>query len=208
MTEELIQIGTIVAPQGIKGELRVNADSDFPERFEEPGQRWLQYPDKTTPQIVELLAGYPIPGKNIYVIRLAEIEDRNQAETLRGCKLLVEKSDRPDLEEDEYHVSDLINLEVYHQLTGENIGLVTNIFSAGNDLLEVTLHKQPEIEESTDTDIGKINRVSKIPKKSNKKPKPVTVWIPFVKDIVQIVDLEAGRIEINPPEGLLEIKHT
>ncbi|MCJ8279194.1 MAG: ribosome maturation factor RimM, partial [Rivularia sp. ALOHA_DT_140] len=32
-----------------------------------------------------------------------------------------------------------------------------------------------------------------------------TVLIPFVKEIVPVVDLEAGRIEITPPDGLLEL---
>ena len=42
--EEWIEIGTIVAPQGLHGELRVYPDSDFPERFLVPGTRWLKHP--------------------------------------------------------------------------------------------------------------------------------------------------------------------
>jgi ribosomal 30S subunit maturation factor RimM len=53
------------------------------------------------------------------------------------------QSDRPVLGEDEYHVLDLIGLEVFNQLTGENIGTVVDIIPAGNDLLEVQLHQMP-----------------------------------------------------------------
>ena len=60
---EWIEIGTILAPQGLQGELRVSSSSDFPERFEEPGQRWLQSPKGEPPVIVELLSGRCIPGK-------------------------------------------------------------------------------------------------------------------------------------------------
>jgi 16S rRNA processing protein RimM len=42
--EEWIEIGTIVSPQGLNGELRVYSNSDFPERFLVPGKRWLQAP--------------------------------------------------------------------------------------------------------------------------------------------------------------------
>lgn len=203
-SEDFIEFGTIVAPQGLRGKVRVKSNSDFPERFEAPGERWLQYSKETTPQSIQLLGGYQIPGKNLYVIELEGIENRSQAETLRGCKLLVKNGDRPYLEKDEYHVKDLVNLEVFNQVNGENIGVIINIFTAGNDLLEVKLHKQPKIQVESKTDLDKVNRTSKIKKINRKKPKEVTVLIPFVKEIVPIVDLEKRRIEINPPHGLLE----
>jgi 16S rRNA processing protein RimM len=190
-----LEIGKIVAPQGLKGELRVSSSSDFPERFEQPGQRWLQSPDGDRIEPVELRSGRYIPGKNLYVIRLAGVEDINKAEELRNYKLLVPKSDRPPLEQDEYHVSDLIDLEVYNRLTGEKLGTVSDVLSAGNDLLEVKLDRQiplaPNNEDSS--------------RKKPKKPKPATVLIPFVKEIVPVVDIEGRRIEIAPPPGLLEV---
>ena len=192
-----IEIGKIVAPQGLKGELRVNPSSDFPERFLQAGVRWLRCKNSSQPQPVDLLGGYYIPGKNLYVVQLEGVEDRDGAEALRGCKLLVPKSDRPELSEDEYHVSDLINLEVYHQVTGENIGVVIDVFSTGNDLLEVKLHKQPVVEEVSNPELRA--------KKKAKKRKDSRVFIPFVKEIVPVVDIEGGRLEITPPEGLLEI---
>ena len=44
MYKEIIwlTVGEIVAPHGLRGEVRVNPSSDFPERFLESGQRWLQ----------------------------------------------------------------------------------------------------------------------------------------------------------------------
>lgn len=188
MKDEWLEIGTIVAAQGIKGLLRVSPSTDFPARFEQPGQRWLQFDIKQPPRSVELLQGDRIPGKNLYIVQLAGIEDRNQAENLLGCKLLIPQSDRPELTEDEYHVSDLIDLEVYHQLTGENIGKVIDVFSAGNDLLEIKLHQPPKVNQKN----------KKIPR----------VFIPFVQEIVPVVDLKSGRIEIDPPPGLLEINQS
>ncbi|MFW6357972.1 MAG: ribosome maturation factor RimM [Chroococcales cyanobacterium] len=192
--EDWIEIGTIVSPQGLGGELRVYPNSDFPERFEEPGVRWLQYPNASEPRAIELERGRQVPGKLLYVIKLAGISDRTQAEALRGCKLLVPNSDRPILEEDEYHVSELLDIEVYDQTSGEIVGVVTDVFTAGNDLLEVTLSKQPELDETPTTE-----------KKRKKKPKKAKVLIPFVKEIVPVVDIAAKRIEITPPPGLLEV---
>jgi 16S rRNA processing protein RimM len=175
------EIGRIVAPQGLKGEVRVYPNSDFPERFLTPGRRWLRYPNRPQaqpPEPIELLQGRLIAGRGLYVVRLEGIGDRQQAEALRGCSLLVPASDRPILEADEFYVADLIGLGVRLQATGETIGAVTDVYSAGNDLLEVTL--QPPSDP------------------------PRRVLIPFVPAIVPEVKLPQGYLEITPPPGLLE----
>jgi 16S rRNA processing protein RimM len=203
--EDWLEIGTIVAPQGLRGELRVYPNSDFPERFEQPGQRWLKRSGESEPQPVKLLSGRFVPGKGIYVVTLAGVENRDQAEALRDSVLFVPASDRPDLGEDEYHVIDLIDLEVFNQLTGEAIGIVVDVIPAGNDLLEVKLHKQPEPAPAK-PEAPLPNRTSKIRKpKRQTEPKPATILIPFVKAIAPVVDLQNRRIEITPPAGLLEV---
>ncbi|XLQ11668.1 MAG: ribosome maturation factor RimM [cyanobacterium endosymbiont of Epithemia adnata isolate EadnSB Bon19] len=203
--DDWIEIGKIVAPQGLQGELRVISDSDFSERFEKPGARWLQSPQESYLQEVELVRGRYVPGKNLYIIKLAQVKDRTQAEALRNYKLVVPRSDRPKIEKEEYHISDLIHLEVYHQKTGELIGNVTGILWAGHDLLEVKLYqknaqKEPDVSKPTP-------QIIRCPKQKN-KPKPHkinTILIPFVYEIVPVVDLKNQRIEINPPVGLLEL---
>ena len=188
-----LEIGKIVAPQGMKGELRVYPSTDFPERFEVAGLRWLLRPNATEPEEVELVKGRFLEGKNLYVIQLAGVKYRDEAEELRGCKLLVPENDRPQLGEDEYHLMDLVGLSVFMQDTGEFIGTVVDLIAAGNDLLEVRLQ-----EEGADKETRRKGDKEAI---QNLK----TVLIPFVKDIVPVVDLETRRIEITPPLGLLEI---
>jgi 16S rRNA processing protein RimM len=205
---ELLEVGTITSPQGLKGELRVYADSDFPERFTKAGTRWLQHPDTSAVTEVQLKGGRYLTGKNLYVIKLEGVEGRGQAESLRNYKLLVDKSDRPKLNKDEYHVGDLVGMEVYHQETGENIGVVVDLYSAGNDLLEIRLHKQPENTVKSAKDLSQISRLSKRKKYRPKPNKPLTIFIPFVKEIVPIVDLANQRLEISPPDGLIDIHET
>jgi 16S rRNA processing protein RimM len=190
-SDDWLEIGKIVAPQGLSGELRVYPVSDFSERFEVPGKRWLLRPGETEPQPMELLTGRYVSNKNLYVLKLAGVENCDQAEALRGCTLLVPASDRPQLGEDEYHVLDLIGLEVFMQASGELVGTVVDIIPAGNDLLEVKLHP------SFTPDKGQIT--------NDKKQK--TVLIPFVQAIAPVVDLTSGRIEITPPPGLLEVNN-
>lgn len=187
--EEWLEIGKIVSPQGLDGEVRVYPNSDFPERFVEPGRRWLLCPGGKEPQPIELLGGRYIEGKGLYVIEIAGVEDRNSAEDLRGCLLMVPESDRPILGEDEYHVLDLIGLEVFMQVSGESVGTVVDVIAAGNDLLQVKLHPLS------------VDGKEDMTKDKGQK----TVLIPFVKAIAPVVDLSAKRIEITPPPGLMEI---
>ena len=203
--QELLEVGTIVSPQGLKGELRVYPDSDFPERFTNAGTRWLQHPDTLAIAQVQLCGGRYLAGKKLYIIKLEGVESRDRAEEFRNYKLLVDKSDRPKLDKDEYHVADLVDLEVYHQQTGENIGVVVDLYSAGNDLLEIKLHKQPEIDVKPDRDLSQVSRRSKRKKYKPKPNKPLTIFVPFVKEIVPVVDVPNRRIEISPPDGLINI---
>ncbi|MDJ1183347.1 ribosome maturation factor RimM [Roseofilum casamattae] len=206
MTEnEWIEVGKIVAAQGLYGELRVYPDSDFPERFLEPGTRWIQRLGQAKPEPMELIDGRFIPGKGLYVIALEGIENRTQAEALKQAKLLVPIGDRPQLDDGEFHVRDLVGLPVFQQDTGEELGVVVNLIPAGNDLLEVKLNSTPAAKVEEEKPVPVVpNRKSKIRKTRRKSPKPNTILIPFVEAIVPVVDLEQGRIEITPPPGLIE----
>ena len=199
VSDEWLEVGTIVSPQGLQGEVKVLSLSDFPERFEKKGQRWLRSPKGETPQLVNLKYGRNIPGKNLYIVKLLEINSREEAEALRNYKLLVPVSDRVPVAKDEYHVADLIDLAVYLQDTGELVGHIRDIFSTGHDLLEVELIPKlaPEVVLNAEEAIAEEKKVTK------KKSK--TILIPFVMKIVPVVDIANKRIEITPPTGLLDL---
>jgi 16S rRNA processing protein RimM len=174
-----MEIGSIVGAQGIKGEVKVHPNSDFPERFEQAGERWLWGSQDLEPRSIQLKKGYEIPGRNLYVVQLDGIFNRNQAENLKGTMLLLPATDRPKLRSGEYHSQDLIGLPVFHQATGVEVGVVTDIFTAGHEILVVSA--------------------------AQANGKMAEAMIPFVKEIVPIVDVANRRIEILPPAGLLEI---
>lgn len=138
--EELVIIGKIVAPQGIKGEVRVLSLSDFPERFTTKGMRLLLKDESALPQTVEILSGYAHKN-NLFILQLAGINDRTQAEKLRNYLLAVPKSDRPPLAEDEFLVADLVGCTVIHQPSQIAIGQVSGVITAGNSILEITAER-------------------------------------------------------------------
>lgn len=189
---EWLVIGKIVSTQGIKGEVRVLSYSDFAEeRFERKGKRWIAKSETATPEPINLIYGRNIPGKtNLYVVKLDGIDTCDAAEDLRGYLLMVEASDRPKLEQNEYHVTDLIGCKVMHQPTGKYLGIVTDVLPGGNDLLEVERVEDPEAKPE-DIEAKEVKKTEK-------------VLIPFVEAIAAIVDIKQKFIEITPPNGLVD----
>lgn len=172
---ELLEVGKLVAAQGLGGEMRVLPMSDFPERFTRPGIRWLRSRQGEVRQ-VRLMSGRQLPGKELFVVRLEGCGDRSAAEALVGQELLVDAADRPPLEPGEFHVMDLVGLEVRLLPEGNAIGRVTDLIHGGNDLLEIELHEGAR-----------------------------RLLIPFVEAIVPEVRVQEGWIGITPPPGLLEL---
>ncbi len=193
LSDDWIEIGRIVAPQGLNGEMRVYPDTDFPERFLEPGDRWLLKPGHTAPEITQLLSGRFLAGKGLYVIKLKGINYRDQAEAMRDARLLIPAGDRLALAPDEFHVADLVGLTVKLQTTGTDIGTVIDVYAAGNDLLAISLFSATATAAPPTAD-------GKNPKRKSKQP---PVLVPFVEAIVPVVDVDAGYVVIDPPQGLL-----
>ena len=136
-SNDWLPVGKVVAVQGLKGELRINPASEFPERFTEPGTRWLKARGKA-PKEIELKSGRQLPGKSLFVVRFAGVESREAAEALVGQTLMVPADDRPELKQGEFHLLDLLGLEARLSSDGAVIGTVSDLISGGNELLEVT----------------------------------------------------------------------
>jgi 16S rRNA processing protein RimM len=176
---DLLVVGRCVSAQGLGGELRVLPQSDFPERFTRPGNRWLRARQGET-RAVQLLAGRRLPGKELYVVRFAGINDRTAAENLVGADLLVRADDRPPLAPGEFHLLDLVGLEARLDADGPAIGRVVDLLHAGNDLLDIALDASAQ---------GPARRV----------------LVPFVAAIVPRVEVDRGWLLLTPPAGLLEL---
>ncbi len=170
-------VGIITSCHGIKGQVKVKSLTDFDERFLKPGMRWLQK-ENDLPSKIELTSGFKQPGKETFIVKFHEINTRYDAEQLKKYKILVRSSNLPKLNKEEFHLLQLINLQV-KTLENDNlkiIGKVVNLQNEKNNLLVIELFK-------------------------NQKK----VLIPFVKEIVPLVDIKNNFLIINPPKGLLDL---
>ena len=113
------------------------------------------------------------PMKNGFVARVAEVATKEEADALKGTQLFARRDQLPHLPNDEFYYTDLVGLEVF-DTGGTSLGRVKAVQNHGaSDLLEV-----------------------------HAPGATTTVLLPFTKDAVPTVDLAAGRIVADPPEGL------
>jgi len=109
--DEWLIVGLITSCHGINGQVKVKSLSDFEERFIKPGLRWLQKKNEP-PSKIELISGFKNPGKETFILRFKGISTRNHAEKLKNYKILVKTNKLPKLNKEEFHLLELINLQV------------------------------------------------------------------------------------------------
>jgi 16S rRNA processing protein RimM len=107
--------------------------------------------------------------------RLSGVNSKEAADALRGVQLFADRAALPGLPDDEYYHADLIGL-IVQDTGGAELGRVLAVHDHGaGDLLEIS---GPGLKGS--------------------------VLLPFTRAIVPTVDIAAGRIVADPPEGLFE----
>lgn len=113
------------------------------------------------------------PVKNGFAARVGDVADKEAADALKGVKLFARRDQLPSLPDDEFYHADLMGLDVF-DTGGTALGKVKAVLSPGGaDLLEITLPGSSE-----------------------------TVFLPFTQAAVPTVDLDAGRIVADPPDGI------
>ena len=126
---DIIKLGKITAPQGIKGEVRVYPYTDKPTRFSEIEAVLL---DGRRCRIEK--ARYM---KNMAILKLEGIDDRNAAETMRNRELLLPREELWKQPEDTYFVDDLVGCAVVSE-DGAPVGTLKTIHSRpAQDLYEI-----------------------------------------------------------------------
>lgn len=168
--DDMVIVGRIARPHGIRGEVVVDPATDFPEdRFAEGATVFAERDGAPAPMTVaafRMHAGRPI-------VRFEPSATMNDAEALRGLELRVPESELGELPE---------NVWYHHQLLGSRVRT-----KDGTDVGTVTAISGP-----TERSILVIDG-----------PKGQAL-VPLVAEFCT-VDVAGRTVEIDPPEGLLEV---
>lgn len=168
-------VGRVVKAHGIGGEVVVEVRTDDPDARFTPGAELRVQPPKGGPQHTVVIESAREHSGRL-LVRLRGVADRNAADAMRGSLFVVDTEDLPPIDDpDEFYDHQLEGLRVV-TTEGRLVGYVNEVLhTAAGELLSVTSETGAE------------------------------VLVPFVSAIVTEVSLQSQTIEIDPPEGLLEL---
>ena len=129
----LMKIGQLKKPYGIKGWLWVFSDTDDRTAIFDMQPWYMKTAMGMKPLTVKV---WREQGSGI-VAQFEQVPDRNVAETMNGVTLWVEQDVLPETGEDEYYWSDLIGVRVFNE-QDEYLGDITEMFETGaHDIMRV-----------------------------------------------------------------------
>ncbi len=173
---EYVIVAEIATPFGLRGAVKANIQTDFPERFDRLEEAYLAPPGAPldTPREKYTLLSARVQNEKQVVLRFEGITKNEQAQQLRGYTVAVPRAEVVPLPEGEFYIFQIIGLEVY-TTEDEYVGRVVNV------------------EKMTANDIYLVRGPLS----------PKDVLIPAIKDVIKKIDLEEGRITIEWMEGLI-----
>ena len=172
-----VLLARIVRPQGRHGEVLADIFTDFPEHFAERKRLFLR------PPVGALLDARVVSHwlhKGRVVLKFAQVDSIADAENLRGFELVIPREERMPLEGDAVYVSDLLGVRVIDVSRGgaEDTGEITDVEPEGAGPAMLVI----------------------------RTPGGDELLIPFVRAYLRKIDLEAKRMEMELPLGLLAMQ--
>ena len=183
-------LAVLLRPQGRKGEVLAELHTDFPERFGQGARVFLARPGFTGSEHearTMTVLGHWLPvGRNQgrVVLSFAGVESISAAEELAGLEVLVPESERVELAGEAEYISDLVGCALFDG--DEQVGEVTGVEFA------MTADGAQRLEEAA-------------PLLTVETADGDQVLIPYVKAFLVALNPERKRIEMNLPEGLVEL---
>ena len=171
MSQELIAVGRIGPARGVRGDAFVEPWTDAPDERFAAGTVLRTDPATAGPLTVEQVN---LNGPRM-VVHFVGFDTREAVETLRGVRLVVDATERPELDDpDEFYASDLVGLAA-RTVDGTDLGPVADVLDiAGADYLVLN-----------------VDGVERL--------------VPFVAAVVPDVDLAGGTVTVDPPDGLFDL---
>jgi 16S rRNA processing protein RimM len=124
---ERVLVGIVRRPHGILGEVKVEAQTDNPDRLV-AGAKLFLAPVQGAPR--QVVVDSVRPDRDVLLMRFASVRDRNEVETWRGARLEVDLADVPALPEGEVYTYQLIGCLCHDRLLGE-LGPVEDVLEDG-----------------------------------------------------------------------------
>lgn len=163
---DFLTVGSILKPQGIRGEVKVKVYLDSAEDLKKIKQVYISG-EKYAVLNVRASGGYAY-------VTLRGVADRNAAEELRGKELEALREDCPPLPEGRYYIGDLVGCKVTFS-SGEEAGEVISVTPAHTDIFTLSTPKGEVSFAAAEGVISDVNLKEKIITVDKKRFKEVSV---------------------------------
>ena len=138
--QDYLLIGEITKPPGVQGELKVRPITCDPYRF--VGMKYVYVKDGEAYKKVSIAVRRV--GEDAIFLRMEGVETRNDAETMRGIQLFIDRANAVELDEDSTFICDLMGLKGV--LTdGSEIGKIVDVMQPGGNDVYVFKGKKGEV---------------------------------------------------------------
>ena len=139
--ENMLRVGVITSPHGIKGEVKVFPTTDDAKRFKELKKVILDTGKEYIPMEIEHVKFF----KNMVILKFRGYDNINEIEKYKSRDLLITRDQAVDLEPDEYFITDLIGLAVVSD-QGVELGTLKDVLETGaNDVYVVAMKDGKEL---------------------------------------------------------------
>jgi len=126
MLEPYLLLGTIVKPQGLRGEVKLRHETDDPARFDGLAKVYVRRGEAYAP--IGVLSAR-VSGGDVY-LTLEGVNDRDAAEALRGQAVYIDRAHARTLNTNEVFIADLLGVKAI-DAGGNDVGTVTDVLQNG-----------------------------------------------------------------------------
>lgn len=119
---DYFELGQVLKPQGIRGEIKLRPYTDDLERFGALSHVFLKNGKNYEKRQVQSARVY----KEFAFLKLEGVEDRNAAELLRSKRLYIDRENAAPLEEGACYIADLVGLRILDE-QGKELGRIEEI---------------------------------------------------------------------------------
>lgn len=175
--QPLVLVGEVSKPHGLAGEFSVKTHVDSPDFFVHVPRLYLRRAPGERPRPVAVTSWRMHNAR--LLLRLDQIQGRDEVEQVRGAELLARSEDLPDRSDEDIFIQELIGMRVLLP-SGKQLGRIESVNTGAGTGVGQEIW-------SIRTELGQ------------------EVLFPAHQDFVLDVDLAAAMVRIDPPPGLLEL---
>ncbi len=138
--EDCFELGKITKTHGLKGEVILWLDVDFPEDYEDLESLFLEVKGELVPYFIE---SYRLSG-NRAIVHFEDVDSFEKAELMINLQAFLPLEELPELDSDQFYYHEIIGFQIVDKNLG-NLGTVQTVHSMQAQDLLVMDYKGKEV---------------------------------------------------------------